>query len=80
MLAFTVPTICVFRSDKPRFVPTFWGNLVFFVSLFALLFAILVSIQSENAARNFPVATLSAPEFVRVILMTFDQLPKDSLK
>jgi len=43
-----------------RACPTFWGNSVFYVSLFALLLAIPVSIQSENAARNYPVAALPA--------------------
>lgn len=80
MLDFSVPTTAVFRPDKPCFVPTFWGNPVFSVSLFALLFAIPVSIQSENAARNFPVAALTAPEFVLVILTAYDQLLKGQLE
>ena len=50
-----------------------------FVSLFALLFAVSVSIQSENAARNFPVAALTATEFVQVILTTSDQLLKGKI-
>ena len=67
MLAFVVPTYCVSCSDKAGFVPTFWGNSVFSVSLFALFLAIPVSIQSENAARNYPVAALPGANRINIL-------------
>ncbi len=50
--------------------PTFRGNSVFYVSLFALLLAISVSIQSGNKARNYPVAALPARAEVSNILLS----------
>jgi hypothetical protein len=60
MLAFSVPTIAVFRSDKPRFVPTFVSNSGFSGFDLCPILRFRSKFKCENPARNYPVAALPA--------------------